>query len=174
MRLVSAKRGLAEREGKFCWFPYYAGFSARFVEKLLPSLGLQAGSILLDPMNGCGTTTLVGQSTYPTIGIDLNPALVAIASAKNPSLLSFPALDAVVDHTVREVVTHAPVRQPPSHVRQWISPTAYGCLRALIEHRSSHQIPLDSRLSRVTGIHSIDPVAVVVGAAATLSEPEKQ
>lgn len=65
------------------WYPYYAGFSSRFAGVVLSSLQLQPGARLLDPWNGSGTTTYVGQAQgYNCIGIDLNPFPALVASAK--------------------------------------------------------------------------------------------
>lgn len=62
---------------------YYAAFSTEFVEDAIELLGLKPGSVILDPWNGSGTTTLVAsQLGFRSIGYDLNPAVKIIAEAR--------------------------------------------------------------------------------------------
>lgn len=65
------------------WFPYYAGYSTRFVEETLSALRLRSGAIVLDPWNGAGTTTTVADANgYDARGFDLNPVAALVASAR--------------------------------------------------------------------------------------------
>ncbi len=64
------------------WYPYYAGYSSEFVQKILESINLASNAIVLDPWNGSGTTTTVANRLgYATIGYDLNPAMAIAAKA---------------------------------------------------------------------------------------------
>ena len=69
-------------------FKYYAGFSEAFVRSVMES-GLTDGvRQILDPWNGVGTTTSVARKYgFDSIGLDLNPVavLVATASLARPS-----------------------------------------------------------------------------------------
>ena len=65
------------------FYRYYAGFSERFVQDAIHSLALDEHAVIFDPWNGAGTTTTVAaRAGYRTIGLDLNPVLVAIATAR--------------------------------------------------------------------------------------------
>src|SRR5689334_20165624 len=60
-------------------FPYYAGFSSTFAEQTLRSLRLAAGSVVLDPWNGSGTTAIAAtRCGLGAIGGDRNPAMVIV------------------------------------------------------------------------------------------------
>ena len=85
----TSKRGKRERGGVHAWHPYYAGYAERFVQDTLAVLA-RPGDLILDPWNGSGTTTLVAQRCgYRSIGIELNPAMMLHALAKN---LQFPSI----------------------------------------------------------------------------------
>ena len=65
------------------WFPYYAGFSAGFVEDTIDQLDLKSGAVLLDPWLGAGTTSEVATAKGSQIrGYDLNPAMLLVARAR--------------------------------------------------------------------------------------------
>jgi DNA modification methylase len=77
----SAKLSAEERRRSL--FPYYAGFSGGFVSDVVRSLGLGGEHTILDPWNGSGTTTAVASGLgIASIGIDLNPALLIVAKAR--------------------------------------------------------------------------------------------
>jgi hypothetical protein len=64
------------------WYPYYAGFTARFARAAVEQFFAGAGS-LLDPWNGSGTTTAVAAARgIVSIGVDINPAMTVIAKAR--------------------------------------------------------------------------------------------
>jgi hypothetical protein len=78
------------------WYPYYAGYSAGFVEQALQE-SVATAKLVLDPWNGTGTTTVVAASkNIPAIGFDVNPALVVVSRAGllgagvSPDSQSFP------------------------------------------------------------------------------------
>ena len=70
--------------GRSAWYPYYAGYSPKFVEDSIDfAQALGPVSSILDPWNGSGTTTQVAQSRgIWAEGFDLNPAMVLVAKAK--------------------------------------------------------------------------------------------
>lgn len=62
---------------------YYAGFSERFVEDLLSRPDALPSGTVLDPWMGSGTTVRVAhQLGHRAVGVDLNPAMVAVAKAR--------------------------------------------------------------------------------------------
>lgn len=63
-------------------FPYYAGFSSKFVSEILESSGLNNNMTVVDPWNGSGTTTTTASSRgVRAYGYDLNPVMVIAAKA---------------------------------------------------------------------------------------------
>jgi DNA methylase len=81
--ITSPKR---DREGQSGWegfFPYYAGYPARFATDVIRTAGLVPRSSVLDPWNGSGTTTYAAaQLGHTAIGLDLNPVMIVIARAR--------------------------------------------------------------------------------------------
>jgi DNA modification methylase len=65
-------------------YKYYAGYSDSFVVSQLEKLtDITEDSIILDPWNGSGTTTLVASILgYKNYGFDLNPVMILVAKAK--------------------------------------------------------------------------------------------
>lgn len=94
MILASVKGGIVEvgngsdcdliaqtRQGSAFWmggfFPYYAGYPARFAIDVIRSAGLVPRSSVLDPWNGSGTTTYAAaQPGHTAIGFDVNPVMI--------------------------------------------------------------------------------------------------
>jgi DNA modification methylase len=61
-------------------FPYYAGFSFEWACNALAEHKPDENSVVLDPWNGSGTTTLAASLIgLPSIGVDLNPVANAFA-----------------------------------------------------------------------------------------------
>lgn len=74
-------------------FPYYAGYSEQFAESIIDKLALPEGSVILDPWNGSGTTSVASYKRgHRAIGIDLNPVMVLVAKASFVSKLDVPSL----------------------------------------------------------------------------------
>ncbi|KPW97937.1 MULTISPECIES: hypothetical protein [Pseudomonas] len=83
MLVINPKRVTEEVEEKPYWYNYYAGYSHSFAKNIIDSSGLTESSIILDPWNGAGTTTLMSSiGGYRSVGIDLNPVMKVIATAK--------------------------------------------------------------------------------------------
>lgn len=83
MLVINPKRVNEEIEQKPYWYNYYAGYSHSFAKNIIDSCSLTDKSLILDPWNGAGTTTLMSSvSGYRSVGIDLNPVMKVIATAK--------------------------------------------------------------------------------------------
>ncbi|WP_066015661.1 hypothetical protein [Endozoicomonas atrinae] len=83
MLIINPKRVSESLEIKPYWYNYYAGYSHTFTHEIIKSAELQQGAIILDPWNGAGTTTLMASiNGYKSVGIDLNPVMKIIATAK--------------------------------------------------------------------------------------------
>lgn len=80
---LHAKRHDTRRPTFDHWFPYYAGYSDAFAENAICALDLDDSARILDPWNGGGTTTRVAEEMgHASLGIDINPVAVLVASAK--------------------------------------------------------------------------------------------
>lgn len=81
-RPLSPKQGSESRRSSP--YPYYAGYTEKFVASLLPIIGANAGQTVLDPWNGSGTTTTVAAfAGLRSIGVDLNPVMVIAAYVRS-------------------------------------------------------------------------------------------
>ena len=83
MLIINPKRINEKIEVKPYWYNYYAGYSHTFTQNVIESAGLSQDSVIMDPWNGAGTTTLMSSvNGFRSIGIDLNPVMRVIANAK--------------------------------------------------------------------------------------------
>ncbi len=83
LKISSPKRNAKLQTGWEGFFPYYAGFPESFADAILSTAGVSTNSVILDPWNGSGTTTYVASSRgIPSIGLDLNPAMIVVAKAR--------------------------------------------------------------------------------------------
>lgn len=121
------------------WYPYYAGYSAGFVEQALKEVAGTA-KLVLDPWNGTGTTTVVAANkNVSAIGFDVNPALVVVARAR----LLGAGIWASIDPLGHDLVAHAAnVNIDDDPLRFWFSPKAAGSLRGL--QQSVHRLLVGS------------------------------
>lgn len=114
-------------------FPYYAGYSLTFADSLLQSMGLAPGSLLLDPWNGSGTSTMVAatQGVCAT-GFDLNPAMIVVAKASLVSSLDIDSLKPLG----KAIAVHAYLAENDLHglcdpLEQWFAPSSARSFRAI-------------------------------------------
>lgn len=78
-----AKRRPGTETGVEAWYPYYAGYTEEFARAVIEAAALRSKSCVLDPWNGCGTTTRVADALgHTAIGVDINPVAALVASAK--------------------------------------------------------------------------------------------
>jgi len=88
------------------WYRYYAGFDPGFVGDVCDALDIDAGSAVLDPWMGSGTTLGVAATRGVEVaGIDLNPAMVVVAKGRllaNDTLSSLEPLGADILRGVQE------------------------------------------------------------------------
>jgi DNA modification methylase len=82
-RKLTPKRPQSEKAGLADVFPYYAGFSFNWATKQLHLEADRDRSVVLDPWNGSGTTTLAARANgIRSIGIDLNPIANVVAQLR--------------------------------------------------------------------------------------------
>lgn len=76
------------------WYRYYAGFAPEFVSDICDVFGVEEGSRALDPWMGSGTTLSVAATRGATVaGVDLNPAMLAVAKGRLLALDTLSSLD---------------------------------------------------------------------------------
>ncbi len=130
--MTSPKRSNSERRGLHAWHPYYAGFSEGFVTDILSELGIGPDRLVLDPMNGGGTTTMVAQQRgCLAVGNELNPAMAIMARAKDQTLSNRADLEDLAREVVRRARRHSFDGKVNKHVASWIPPTAFADLKRL-------------------------------------------
>lgn len=80
---ASPKRRTVGGPGRSGAYPYYAGFAYEWAVAELQELDLESGSLVLDPWNGAGTTTVAASVLgFRSVGVDLNPVAVIAAKAR--------------------------------------------------------------------------------------------
>lgn len=120
---IDAKRRPGTEAGMEAWYPYYAGYTEEFAAQVIEASNLGPNSTVLDPWNGCGTTTRVADAQgHTAIGIDINPVATLVASAKLAR-----AQDAIhVTGLAGRLAAHslsAPVRLTSGDpLRKWLCP----------------------------------------------------
>ena len=86
-------------------YKYYAGYSDFFVESQIRKfLDKKKDSVILDPWNGSGTTTLVSSLLgYRSYGFDINPVMVIVAKAKLyfPNEINIMKLSNAIDESLK-------------------------------------------------------------------------
>jgi DNA methylase len=114
------------------FYPYYAGFPQKFVSSLLQSARCAPGSVVFDPWNGSGTTTAAATKLgLPSIGFDLNPAMVVIAKAR----LLQPSEASSLIPLAKAIIKSAPIDSlrvsESDPLLVWFQPSTAGVIRAL-------------------------------------------
>jgi ubiquinone/menaquinone biosynthesis C-methylase UbiE len=131
-----------------CWYRYYAMFSERFAEEVLATAGLCRGAVVLDPWLGSGTTMAVAaRSKLCAIGVDINPAMIAIANGRCVGRYAAVAAVAAVEKAARAMkASPAPEGDPLS---DWFGPSAAGALRRW--QQLIQTVPVARECPRVAG-----------------------
>lgn len=113
-------------------FPYYAGFSSTFAEQTLRSLRLAAGSVVLDPWNGSGTTAIAAaRCGLGAIGGDRNPAMVIVAKATFVSALDMPSVLPLSHAIVERLDAHPAEVIADDPLTTWLAPQSASAIRTL-------------------------------------------
>jgi DNA modification methylase len=153
------------------WYPYYAGYSAAFVEDALDGLDLAAEALVLDPWNGAGTTTTASvRKGFRATGCDVNPVLVLVARGRLLGSNTQPSLTAIADEVVEQAVSgdDLVVGQEDEPLRQWFDVETAGYLRSLeittqrllVDHHASRPLAQWAAIEEVSDIASALYVAL--------------
>ena len=113
--------------------PYPAKFIGEIPRALIEALPLPAGTGVLDPFSGSGTTLVEAQRAgLPSVGIDLNPIACLIATVKTSSLANG-FLDAVEEIVMVAKEVKSLTRPDIPNIDHWFKPEiqlAVGALAA--------------------------------------------
>ncbi|MGH8477024.1 MAG: DNA methyltransferase [Methylococcales bacterium] len=113
-------------------FPYYAGYSTTFVERLLESLMIENDSVVFDPWNGSGTTVLVAtRMGLKSIGIDLNPVMVIVAKASFVSATEVNSLVPIAQSLIERSQARNKKGLADDPLSKWLFPESTGIIRQL-------------------------------------------
>jgi hypothetical protein len=157
--IISPKRNARAQSGWEGFFPYYAGYPEEFAERILRSAKLDDGARVLDPWNGSGTTTYTASRFgLPSVGIDLNPAMVIIARARS---LSPNERDALIP-LGNEILARATCDSTPADkydpLRSWFGPATATWLRNM-ERASRHLLLGEQTRCGGQNLKNISPIA---------------
>jgi hypothetical protein len=97
---------------------------------MLAELRVPQGALVVDPMNGSGTTTVAAQKGgYLSIGVELNPAVAAVARAKDATLATRRDWESVLDSLHRSFLDRGDEDLGPEV--NWIPRSIFRQLRKL-------------------------------------------
>jgi DNA modification methylase len=128
LKALANPKQTTDGSDRSCWYRFYAMFSEKFAEDVLSAACLKPGSVVLDPWLGVGTTTAVAaRAGFQAVGIDINPAMVTVASGRSISKAA--AVDATdsFDKATRKLKPIAVADNDP--LLEWFGPSAANGLR---------------------------------------------
>lgn len=132
---VTSKRKPGQEVHIEAWYPYYAGYTEEFVETVIDAANLPPRSHVLDPWNGCGTTTRVADSLgHTALGLDINPVATLVASAK----LARPGDALHITGFAKRVAACSVLEQNKASqtdpLRKWLCPKLVSTFRSIEHH----------------------------------------
>ena len=128
------------------WYPYYAGFTEAFATAVFQT-HLRRADFVLDPWSGSGTTTAVGLKLgVKSIGVDINPAVTAIARARVTRMCPADSFTSLVPTILTCAQSLSIAADPKDPLATWIQPSAIQCIRAIqtATHRLLTHSPPDT------------------------------
>lgn len=109
-------------------FRYYAGYSIEFVDDVIKKLNLGSDSIIMDPWNGSGTTTLVASvNGFSSIGVDVNPAMVVVAKAQCADI---DEINLLKKNYNSNMISHA---DPDDPLKEWLDISTCSSVRTILK-----------------------------------------
>lgn len=162
--MINPKRGTdtpEDREDRL--FPYYAGYSSRFTRRLLSSLALGPKSIVLDPWNGSGTTTRVASALkLPTVGLDLNPAMVVIAKADLMAAAEVPALHPLALEISKRALERGGALDPTDPLNKWMIPSSAHIVRSVERQIRETLVGVSGSIAVLTDFQQVSPLTALM------------
>lgn len=140
-------------------FPYYAGYSEQFAEKIISELDLPADSLILDPWNGSGTTCIASYKLgHRSIGNDLNPAMALVAKASFVSRIDVPSLVPLAHSITNSARTRHPL--PADPLEQWFETTTSSRIRS-IEAEINKNLVSEGKYRALTNKSATDEISAL-------------
>ena len=114
------------------WYPYYAGFTERFVNAVIDDY-LQESESVVDPWSGTGTTTVAClRRGIESRGVDINPVATVIARARLNARSARQSLLNTARSLVEEAQTARPCDDTDDLLGLWMVGAGVGEIRALV------------------------------------------
>jgi len=167
LEILNPKRVSEAQTGRASWYPYYAGFSEKFAERLIASARLNTASIVSDPWNGSGTTTAAAAGNgHDAFGCDLNPVMVLAARARMLSKREkhslIPLAAGIADGSLSKATTH------DEPLTDWFNPSAAAALRnlelaiqaLLVSNNASFRVLTAREIARISDLAAFFYVAL--------------
>ena len=106
------------------WYPYYAGFTERFVEAVIEQYFGNATNVL-DPWSGSGTTTVTClRRDLSSHGLDINPVATVISRARLNPLAERPKLLELGTQIVQHGAAGASCEGGGELLQKWMTPAS--------------------------------------------------
>lgn len=138
-------------------FPYYAGYASSFASHMLSKMSLAPGSVVVDPWNGSGTTTLAAAAIgVRGIGFDLNPVMILAAKAALLRVDNCIDVKALGEDLLRKSNLFTGVMSDDP-LNTWIVPSATRVIRA-IEDSINKLLVSDAEYTNLVNTSIIDAV----------------
>lgn len=127
---VSAKQSTGKHRRD--WYPFYAGFTERFVDAVIDSF-LTSTESVIDPWSGSGTTVVSCQRRgIISSGLDINPATTVIGRARlNPKSLKRCLLD-TAGFLVEQARTRRSISSEHDLLRLWMTGEGVDEIRSIV------------------------------------------
>lgn len=152
MLIVNPKRENESIEVKPYWYNYYAGYSHTFTQKIIETANLPAAALLLDPWNGGGTTTLMASvNGFSSIGVDLNPVMKVIASAKQTVKSDIEIINQKINEITAKI---EPSSRNDDHLNAWFDPLTVNSIRK-IERCITGEAEYESTVDKVDALTNV-------------------
>jgi len=141
------------------WYPYYAGYTEGFVDDVISTLDITAGSTILDPWNGSGTTTVrAAAAGCRAIGLDANPVLVLVGRGRllqrGATKSITPLAEEILDVASRK---DQPLDNDPLQV--WLKEGSVGPVRSL--EQATYQVLIDRSDYELLATKGLDGVSTI-------------
>ena len=131
------------------WYPYYAGFTERFVEAVIDQYFDEA-QLVLDPWSGSGTTTVTClRRGLRSRGIDINPAVTVVARARLNAVSASERLLKLGKQIVDGAIPGGDNKAQGELLDEWMGPDAAERIRGL--RQAIHEV-LDEPEERATAV----------------------
>jgi len=138
LRLLEVSPKQPGSRGRRDWYPYYAGFTERFVEAVVNAY-LRESTSVLDPWSGSGTTTATClRLGVKSLGLDINPVATVLARARLNAKTLRKQLLTLGARVVKRGTAGPSWEGSGELLEQWMTPEA--ARRVLAFRRAIHEV----------------------------------